>query len=254
MSLLGQVALVTGAASGIGEAIASRLAADRAHVVVADIAQDSGKALADRLQAGAAGQQRVVFVPMDVTDPSAVTSAVADVTAELGDVDILVNCAGADVIQPFLETDEAFWTWVAQINLFGWLRTTQAVLPRMVERGSGRIINIASDAGRVGSSGEAVYSACKGGMIAFTKSLAREVARSQVTVNAVCPGPTNTPATSKTLEAGGEKIIAALKRAVPLGRLGEPDDVAGAVAFFASADAAFITGQTLSVSGGLSMC
>jgi 2-hydroxycyclohexanecarboxyl-CoA dehydrogenase len=168
-------------------------------------------------------------------------------------VDILVNVAGADVVRPFLDTDEELWRWLIELNLIGVFRTTKAFLPGMVERGYGRIVNVASDAGRVGSSGEAVYSGAKGGVIAFTKTIAREVARHGVTANTVCPGPTDTPPLRKTLDQGGEKFITALTRAIPVGRLGLPEDVAVAVAMFASIEAGFITGQTLSVSGGMSM-
>jgi 2-hydroxycyclohexanecarboxyl-CoA dehydrogenase len=168
-------------------------------------------------------------------------------------VEIVVNNAGWDELRPFLETDEDFWDRVIEINLKGCLRVTRTVVPGMVERGWGRVINIGSDAGRVGSSLEAVYSGAKGGVIAFTKTLAREVARSGVTANAVCPGPTRTPMLEAMAEAGGEKLVQSLTRAVPMRRLGEPEDVAAAVAFLASEQAGFITGQTLSVSGGLTM-
>jgi len=166
-----------------------------------------------------------------------------------------VNNAGWDELRPFVETDEAFWTRVVQINFMGCLRVTHAVLPGMVERGYGRIVNVASDAGRVGSSLESVYSGAKGGVIAFTKTIARETARSGVTANTVCPGPTRTPMLEGMAGEGeqGAKLIDALERAVPMRRLGEPEDVAVAVAFFASERAGFITGQTLSVSGGLTM-
>jgi 2-hydroxycyclohexanecarboxyl-CoA dehydrogenase len=161
--------------------------------------------------------------------------------------------AGADVVKPFLDTDEELWRWLIELNLIGVFRCTKAFLPGMVERGYGRIVNVASDAGRVGSSGEAVYSGAKGGVIAFTKTIAREVARNGVTANTVCPGPTDTPPLRKTVAQGGEKFISALTKAIPVGRLGQPEDVAVAVAMFASPDAGFITGQTLSVSGGMSM-
>jgi 2-hydroxycyclohexanecarboxyl-CoA dehydrogenase len=167
---------------------------------------------------------------------------------------VLVNNAGWDELVPFLETDEPFWDRVLEINLKGCLRVTRAVLPAMVEGGWGRLVNIGSDAGRVGSSLESVYSGAKGGVIAFTKTVAREVARSGVTANTVCPGPTRTPML-EGMAAGeeGEKLINSLERAIPMRRLGEPEDVAAAVAFLASERAGFITGQTLSVSGGLTM-
>jgi 2-hydroxycyclohexanecarboxyl-CoA dehydrogenase len=190
-----------------------------------------------------------------VTDTQSVAAAVAEVTSALGPVDVLVNNAGWDEYHPFLETDEPFWDRVIDINFKGMLRMTHAVVPGMVERGGGRVVNIASDAGRVGSSLESVYSGAKGGVIAFTKTLAREVARRGVTANAVCPGPTETPLLEQLTGADerGAKVIEAMKRAVPMKRLGTPAEVAAAVAFLASEEASFITGQTLSVSGGLTM-
>jgi 2-hydroxycyclohexanecarboxyl-CoA dehydrogenase len=193
-------------------------------------------------------------VRLDVTDSASVAETVRQTGEALGPVEVLVNNAGWDELRPFVDTDEAFWDRVIEINFKGCLRTTKAVLPGMVERGYGRIVNIGSDAGRVGSSLESVYSGAKGGLIAFTKTVAREVARSGVTANTVCPGPTRTPMLEGM--AGGEagrKLVESLERAVPMRRLGEPEDVAAAVAFLASDGAGFVTGQTLSVSGGLTM-
>jgi 2-hydroxycyclohexanecarboxyl-CoA dehydrogenase len=241
-----KIAMVTGAASGIGEGIATRLAADGARVAVCDVDREQGEAVASAVGG--------VFVEMDVTRTEAVESGVKRIGAEFGPIDILVNCAGADVVKPFLETNEDLWRWVVDLNYFGVLRTSKAVLPGMVERGQGgRLINVASDAGRVGSSGEAAYSGAKGGVIAFTKTIAREHARHGITANSVCPGPTETPPLLKTVAEGGASYIEAMKKSIPLRRLGQPADVAAAVAFFASDDAGFVTGQTLSVSGGLSM-
>ena len=241
-----KTAIVTGAASGIGEGIATRLAADGARIAVCDLDQTRGDAVATAVGG--------IFVEMDVTSMVAVESGVERISAELGRIDILVNCAGADVVKPFLETDEELWRWLVELNYLGVLRTSKAVLTRMVERGEGgRLINIASDAGRVGSSGEAAYSGAKGGVIAFTKTIAREHARHNITANTVCPGPTETPPLLKTVAEGGERYIEAMKKSIPLRRLGKPADVAAAVAFLAADDAGFITGQTLSVSGGLSM-
>ena len=242
-----RTALVTGAASGMGEAIAKRLDADGLRVVVADIEAELGAVVASSLSDG-------LFVEMDLSRSDSVTAAADRVLSELGVVDILVNCAGFDVVMPFLETDEELWDALIAVNLYGPLRTTKAFLPGMVDNGWGRIVNISSDAGRVGSSGEGVYSACKGGQIAFTKTIAREVARRGVTVNCVCPGPTDTPPVRRTLAEGGEKFMAALVRAIPMRRLGQPEDIAAAVGYLVSEGAGFVTGQTLSVSGGMSMC
>jgi len=246
MSVAGRVAFVTGAGSGIGRSIAETLGAKGSRVVVADLDEANGKEVA-------AGIDGAVFVPLDVTRPDVVAEAAARTRSEVGEVDIVVNCAGTDVVKPFLETDEELWEFLVQLNLMGVFRVTKAFLPGMVERAYGRVINIASDAGRVGSSGESVYSGCKGGVIAFTKTIARELARYGITANSVCPGPTETPPLKKMVTAGGDKYINAMVRGIPLGRLGQPVDVAAAVAFFASGEAGFITGQTLSVSGGMTM-
>ena len=223
-------ALVTGGAGGIGSAIADALRTDY-EVVTADLAG------AD--------------LTLDVTDAGSVSRALDDA----GRIDVLVNAAGWDELRPFLETGEDFWERVIEVNYKGCLRTTKAFLPGMVDRGWGRIVNIASDAGRVGSSGESVYAGAKAAVIAFGKTVAREVATNGVTVNAVCPGPTRTPMLEGMAgtDERGAKLIAALERAVPMKRLGAPADVAAAVAFLASEQAGYITGQTLSVSGGLTM-
>lgn len=246
MSATGRVAFVTGAGSGIGRSVAETLGAGGTRVVVADVDETNGKTVAASIDGS-------VYVELDVTSPDAVDEAAMRARREAGDVDILVNCAGADVVKPFLDTDEELWKFLVELNLVGVFRTTKAFLPGMIERGYGRIVNIASDAGRVGSAGEAVYSGCKGGVIAFTKTIAREVARHGITANSVCPGPTETPPLQKMVAEGGDKYIAAMVRGIPLGRLGQPSDVAAAVAFFASEAAGFVTGQTLSVSGGMSM-
>jgi 2-hydroxycyclohexanecarboxyl-CoA dehydrogenase len=243
----GDVALVTGAARGIGRAIAERLAADGHRVVVADILDDAAAETAAAIGG--------LSVRLDVTDPASIDGAITTAERELGPVEILVNNAGWDEFKPFLETDEPLWDTLIDINFKGCLRMTSAVLPGMVERGHGRVVNVASDAGRVGSSLEAVYSGAKGGVIAFTKTIAREVARRGVTANAVCPGPTETPLLEDMtgLDEQGAKVIESMKRAVPMKRLGTPAEVAAAVAFLCSEEASFITGQTLSVSGGLTM-
>jgi 2-hydroxycyclohexanecarboxyl-CoA dehydrogenase len=238
-----RVALVTGGSRGIGRAIAEALADDGCVVAVGDVREAEA--------VGAGG----LALGLDVTDAGSVAAAVETVVAALGPIDVLVNNAGWDEYHPFLETEEPFWDRVIDINFKGCLRMTRAVVPAMVERGEGRVVNISSDAGRVGSSLEAVYSGAKGGVIAFTKTLAREVARRGVTANTVCPGPTETPLLAEMAGADerGAKVIDAMKRAVPMKRLGTPEEVAAAVAFLCSEEASFITGQTLSVSGGLTM-
>jgi 2-hydroxycyclohexanecarboxyl-CoA dehydrogenase len=245
--LEGRVALVTGAGRGMGRAIAERLAAEGARVAVTDVDRATAEDTASALGPTACA------IHLDVTDPASVASAVEKATGVLGPVDVLVNNAGWDHMAPFLETDPELWDRIIDINLKGPLHCARAILPGMVERRSGRVVNISSDAGRVGSTGEAVYSATKAGLVGFTKTLAREMARFRITVNVVCPGPTDTPLLDDLLGQGNERLIDALRRAIPLGRLGQPADVAAAVAFLASDDASFITGQTLSVSGGLTM-
>lgn len=247
-----KVALVTGSARGIGRAIAVTLA-ERGHAVaVADLLEPEA---AETAQAIESAGGRAIVVPIDVTDAGSVVRAVETAGNELGPISVLVNNAGWDELKPFLDTDEPFWDKVIDINFKGCLRLTRAILPGMVEREWGRIVNIGSDAGRVGSSLESVYSGAKGAVIAFTKTVAREVARSGVTANTVCPGPTDTPMIHQIVEGQdkGAKVIDAMTRAVPMKRLGRPEEVAAAVAFLASEEAEFITGQTLSVSGGLTM-
>ena len=228
--LSGKTAIVTGGAAGIGAAIVARFKAEGARVIVFDLN----------------GEPKV-----DITDYEAVKKAVA----AAGPVDILVNNAGWDMFKPFLKTDPAFWQKIVSINLMGALNLLHNVLPGMVERGGGKVVNIASDAGRVGSSGEAVYSACKGGIIAITKTLARELASKGVRLNTVCPGLTETGMLESFMQGAGnpDKLREAYRRAIPIGRLGKPEDIPGAVLFLSSDDADFITGQTISVSGGLTM-
>ena len=244
--LEGRVTLVTGAGRGIGRAIAFRLASEGARVAVTDLDESTAQATAAEVGEGAIGLR------MDVTDPASVRAAVEETESALGPLDVLVNNAGWDKVEPFLKSTEETWEKILAINLKGHFNCAKAVLPGMVERGHGRIVSISSDAARVGSTGEAVYSAAKGGVIAFSKTLAREMARYQINVNVVCPGPTDTPLFSE-IAAGNPKLTEALKRATPFRRLTEPDEIAAAVAFLASDDAKFITGQTLSVSGGLTM-
>src|SRR4051794_14158751 len=228
---MARVAFVSGAGRGIGRSIALRLAEHGDEVAVGDIREDDA---AETVTAIEETGGRVVALPLDVTDSASVANAVEETLGLLGPVEILVNNAGWDEIKPFLETDEQFWDRVIEVNFKGCLRMTKATLPDMVDKGWGRIVNIGSDAGRVGSSFESVYSGTKGGVIAFTKTIAREVARAGVTANTVCPGPTDTPMLQEVAREQGEKIIDALKRAVPMKRLGMPEDVAHAVAFFAA--------------------
>ena len=247
-----RLALVTGGASGIGREICLGLARNGRKVAVADInLAGAQETQAMMTEAGATA----LAVQMDVSDSDAVHVGLLEVIDELGPVEVLVNCAGWDELMPFGNTDESFWDRVIEINYKGVLRTVHACLPSMVDAGWGRIVNIGSDAGRVGSSFEAVYSGAKGGVIAFTKTVAREVARSGVTANVVCPGPTDTPLLDGIVAASddGDKIIGAMARAIPMKRVGTPSEVASAVVYFCSEEASFVTGQTLSVSGGLTM-
>lgn len=249
-----RVAFVSGGARGIGRAIAFALAARGRAVAVGDLLADEAAETAASIVA-TIPPARAIAIALDVTSAASVADATAHASAELGPIDVLVNNAGWDDLKPFLDTDEEFWDRVIEINFKGALRLTRAVLPSMVERRFGRIVNIGSDAGRVGSSLEAAYSGAKGGIIAFTKTIARETARAGVTANAVCPGPTRTPLLEQLIDRGeaGKKIMNAMVFAVPMRRLAEPEEIANAVAFFAADEAAYITGQTLSVSGGLTM-
>ncbi len=247
LSLEGRVAVVTGAGSGIGRAIAAGLARDGAALAVLDI-DDAGAG--ETVRAIRAEGLRASAFHLDVADEASIDAACAQVESELGPPGIVVNNAGWDVIQPFLENERDFIRRVVAINYLGPVMLTQAFLKSMVERGAGgRVINVSSDAGRVGSTGETVYSGAKAGMIGFTKSLAREMARHQITVNCVCPGPTDTP----LFRRQPERMQEALERAIPFRRLAQPDDIAQAVRYFASAGAGFVTGQVLSISGGLTM-
>jgi 2-hydroxycyclohexanecarboxyl-CoA dehydrogenase len=240
--LSGKTVLVTGGGGAIGSAICKRFAEAGSRVLVAD---------RDRRTAeGTAGQLKGKALVFDIADYAAAKKAI-----ENESIDILVNNAGWDRFQNFVDTEPKEWDVLIDVNLRGPLNMHHLVVPGMLQRGNGRIVNISSDAARVGSSGEALYSACKGGIIAFSKTLAREVARKGITVNVVCPGPTDTPILRGFLGEGeaGQKVYDALVRAIPMKRVGQPDDIPGIVAFLASDEAAFITGQVISVSGGLTM-
>jgi 2-hydroxycyclohexanecarboxyl-CoA dehydrogenase len=246
--LADKIVIITGAASGIGRATAERLCEEGAIVSILDL-DAAGAANAAKELTGAG--HRASAQGVDITDAEAVEAAVAAAVRTNGPIDALVNNAGWDAAATFLETEPALWRKLIDINLMGPLNVTKSVLSRMQERGSGRIVNIASDAGRVGSSGESVYAACKGGIIAFTKSVARETAKTGITLNVVSPGPSDTPLFANFDPSG--KLAKALERAIPMRRLGQPSDYPGIIAFLLSDDAAFITGQTISVSGGLTM-
>jgi 2-hydroxycyclohexanecarboxyl-CoA dehydrogenase len=247
-----KTAIVTGGGGGIGSAIAHRLAEAGARVAALDLRPEAAAATAAAITA-AGGMARAYTC--DITDLTAVRTAVAAVESDLGPVDVLVNNAGWDKFAFFLDTTPEDWRKILAINLEGPLNLHHVVLRGMQARRSGRVVNIASDAARVGSSMEAVYSGAKGGLVAFTKTMAREMARSGITLNVVCPGPTDTALLAQLKDGSerGEKIYEGLRRAIPLGRLGEPQDIAGMVAFLASEEARYITGQVISVSGGLTM-
>jgi 2-hydroxycyclohexanecarboxyl-CoA dehydrogenase len=246
MTLKDKIAVVTGAASGIGAATAKELAEAGATVIVADVQKDKGEAQAAALR-GAGGKAQYLHV--DMTDAQSIAAFADAVLTRFGTPDVLVNGAGWGTTHPFWEGSPELWDKIIGLNFIGPMRLTKAFLPAMIQRASGKIVNIASDAGRVGSLGETVYSGSKGGLIAFTKSLAREVARYQICVNCVCPGPTDTP----LMAAVPEKVTEALKKAIPFRRLGRPEEVADAVLFFCDDTSSYATGQVLSVSGGLTM-
>jgi 2-hydroxycyclohexanecarboxyl-CoA dehydrogenase len=248
MRLERRTALVTGGASGIGAATARRLAAEGARVAVGDLDLERARDVAGEIDGVATG--------LDVTDTASVGRAVAAATEALGPVDVLVNNAGTDRFAFFVNTDEELWDFVLAVNLRGVLACTHAVLPTMHERGGGVIVNVASEAGRVGSQGSATYSAAKAGVIGFTKAIAQESARYNVRCNAIAPGPIETPllmGAPQHLGELGERLVKGMVSKTALGRIGRPDEVAAAVAYLASDDASYVTGETIGVSGGLGM-
>ena len=248
----GKTVIVTGGGGGIGGATCRRFASEGAQVAVFDMNLEAAEKVAADIRA--TGGRATAFA-CNITDRAQVDAAVAAVEAQLGPIAVLVNNAGWDVFKPFVKTVPAEWAKLIDINLTGALHMLHAVLPGMAARQYGRIVNVASDAARGGSSGEAVYAACKGGLVALSKTLAREHARQGITVNVVCPGPTDTALLAGVAEGARDpaKLIEAFRSAIPLGRLGQGDDLAAAIAFMGSDDASFVTGQVLSVSGGLTM-
>ena len=246
MEMASRSVIVTGGASGIGRATALLLARNGARVFVGDVDADRGAELAEEC---ARDSLPVDFLPMDLTEPASIARFVEAIEVKVRRVDVLVNAAGWDRIEPFMDNAPELWDRLVSINLMGAIRLTRAVLPPMIAAGQGKIVNIASDAGRVGSMGETVYSAAKGGLIAFTKSLAREMARHRINVNCVCPGPTDTPLFASL----PDRLRDALTRAIPFRRIARPEEIAEAVMFFAGRRSDYVTGQVLSVSGGLTM-
>jgi 2-hydroxycyclohexanecarboxyl-CoA dehydrogenase len=248
MTLEGKTALVTGGASGIGAATARRLAAEGARVAIGDLNEQGASDIAGELDG--------FGFPLDVADAASVRAGVAAASDALGEIEVLVNNAGTDRFAFFVNSDEQLWDFVLGVNLRGVLAVTHAVLPGMQQRRAGSIVNVASEAGRVGSQGSAVYSAAKAGVIGFTKAIAREAARYRVRCNAVAPGPIETPllnAAPAMLGEIGERLKQGMVNATALGRTGEPEEVAAAIVFLAGDEASYVTGQTLNVSGGLSM-
>jgi len=243
----GGVAVVTGAGGGIGGAIVAELSRAGYIVAACDLDVDAAERALKEAGVGEGGAYR-----MDVSDSAGVAEVVTSIERDLGPIRVLVNNAGIDKIEPFVESTEETWRRIVDVNYLGTVIVTRAVLDHMIARSYGRIVNIASDAGRVGSSGEVVYSGTKGAVIAFGKALARETATQNITINTVCPGPTDTPLLDQVAQQS-QKRYDALSRAVPMKRIGTPADISPAVAFFAHPNAAYVTGQTLSVSGGLTM-
>jgi len=241
-----QVAVITGGASGICQAAAELLAAEGARICVGDVARERGEAVCAAIRKN--GQQ-ADYLHVDLTNYDSIKEFAAAVLQRFGRVDVLINGAGWSRNTPFVDTDDAFWDKVINLNFVGPMRLTKLLLPQMMQQKFGKIVNISSDAGRVGSLGETVYSGAKAGLIGFTKGLAREGARYNITVNCICPGPTDTPLMAEVPDKYRDLFI----KAIPMRRLGKPSEVAEAIVFFASSSSAYVTGQVLSVSGGLTM-
>ena len=249
MNMTNKIAFITGAGRGIGRQIALTLAAKNITTIVSDVNDANANETVSLIEQ-AGGEAIAVYC--DVTKLSSVEEAVQEAVSKLGRIDILVNNAGWDKIEPFLKSEPSTWETILNINLLGQIHTCKTILPLMIENGYGKIVNISSDSGRVGSSGEAVYSAAKGGVIAFTKTLAREMARHKININSIAPGPADTPL-FKEIGEYNAGIAEALIKAIPFRRLAQPEDIANAVAFLSSEEADYITGQVLSVNGGLAM-
>lgn len=240
-----KVILVTGGASGIGFATCKAFAEAGGYVIMTDVNAESGAKAAESLK----GAGKVEFMTLDITNREAAEVTAANIKAGIGRLDVVVNAAGWDIIQPFMDNTPEYWAKIVALNFMGPVQVTRAMLPLLIESGSGRIVNVSSDAGRVGSFGETVYAGAKGGVIAFTKSLAREVVRNNVRVNCICPGPTDTP----LFASQSEKMKDALTKAIPMRRVAKPSEIADGILYFASDRSSFCTGQVLSVSGGLTM-
>ncbi|MEQ1611707.1 MAG: SDR family NAD(P)-dependent oxidoreductase [Hyphomicrobiaceae bacterium] len=240
-----KVILVTGGASGIGFATCKAFAEAGGHVIMTDVNAESGAKAAESLK----GAGKVEYMTLDITNREAAEATAAKIKAGIGRLDVVVNAAGWDIIQPFMDNTPEYWAKIVALNFMGPVQVTRAMLPLLIESGSGRIVNVSSDAGRVGSFGETVYAGAKGGVIAFTKSLAREVVRNNVRVNCICPGPTDTP----LFASQSDKMKDALTKAIPMRRVAKPSEIADGILYFASDRSSFCTGQVLSVSGGLTM-